>query len=419
MATFAYSARDSSGKILQGKIEASSKELARGKLDRRRLKVLALKAYGSGEQGDDESTPILGSFIVRDAKGDIQISFAKQKPSSKDRIIFTKQFSTMLNSGVPLIQALQILTQQQENRGFRKNLRQISQAVENGSSLSQALRALPEIFDTLYVSMTEAGEVSGQLDVILLKLVGFLEKSDKIKSQVKSAMSYPLIIVFVAMSVVAGLLSFVVPVFAAQFAESDRKLPAITQFVVDSSDQFSKNWWIFALGLTLLVFAVRAGLKTPRGAFYFDKCILKSPVLGILLQKVAIGRFCSTLSIMLVSGVNLLSALSICATSSGNKVLEQFIMGVRSSLEKGSNLSTPLSEGKLFPKMVTAMIAVGEATGNLDSMLNKVSEFYDEEVDIAVKGLLSMIEPIMIVLIGGIVGFIVIAMYLPIFEMAG
>jgi type IV pilus assembly protein PilC len=421
MATYAFKARDRKGLLHSGKIDAASEALARAKLQRRQWQVNSLKALaGDGSDADAEITPILGTWVYRDHKDSIQLAIGGlPKPSSKDRIVFTKQFATMINSGIPLIQALQILAGQQATASFRQCLKKVEKAIANGLSISQALAQHPDVFDNLYQAMTAAGEVSGKLDTILSKLVTFMEKSEKIKSQVKSAMSYPVIILVVAITVVAGLLTFVVPTFAQQFAETGRTLPGLTQFVIDASEHLQNNILLYIGAMAAFVVGFRYWLTTPKGRMTFDRYILHAPVLGQLLQKVAIGRFCSTLGIMLSSGVNLLTALTICASSSGNTTIEAFVHGVRSSLEKGSTLSAPLGQSWLFPQMVVSMIAVGESTGNLDEMLNKVSDYYDEEVDVAVKGLLAMIEPIMIVFIGGVVGFIVIAMYLPIFEMAG
>ncbi|MBI2602065.1 MAG: type II secretion system F family protein [Deltaproteobacteria bacterium] len=387
-------------------------------LQKRGLRIVSLSQ--SGGQGSFEGqTRILGDFIYRDEKGSIQIRLGSQAPKTKHIIVFTKQLATMISSGVPLLQALGILAKQQESIAFRRTLAAVQTSIENGASMSASLAQHPHIFGALYVAMVAAGEASGNLDVILGKLVTYIEKAEKIKQQVKSAMAYPTIVVFVAFVVVAGLLVFVVPTFAQQYAESGRELPWVTQQVIDFSNAFVDNWYVIFGGLVAFIIAFRFWLKSERGRRIFDKYILDAPVIGSLLRKIAVGRFCSTMSSMLTSGVNLLEALNICAASSDNKTIENFVLSVRSALEKGKTFSEPLAEGHLFPEMVVSMVAVGETTGALDEMLGKVSDFYEEEVDLAVKTMLSMIEPIMIVLIGGIIAFIVIAMYLPIFEMAG
>lgn len=420
MATFAYKIKDKSGKIRSGELNAKSKGDAKSQLARRRLQIISVKLKSlDKDELNTGDTPIIGDFIYKDANGDIQISVGSELPSVKELIVFTKQFSTMLNSGVPMIQALGILAKQQSSRSFRRALKQVQNTIENGSSLSDALGTHPQIFDNLYVAMVEAGEASGNLDTILIKLVTYIEKAAKIKSQVKSAMMYPIIVVVVAIAVITGLLAFVVPTFAQQYADTGRKLPALTQIVIDLSENFTQNWYYYFGGLLGSILLFRLWVKTEKGRKIFDALILRAPGLGVLLQKIAVGRFCATMSSMLTSGVNLLEALSICAASSGNKTIEVFILSVRSGLEKGASFSDTLAQGTLFPEMVISMVTVGESTGALDDMLTKVSDFYEEEVDLAVQTLLSMIEPIMIVIIGGLVGFIVIAMYMPVFEMAG
>lgn len=421
MAEFIYKAKDPRGKVKAGKIQAGSKAQARTALARMRLKPLSIKVGkldASKALLDDGTTPIIGDFVFKDRDGKIQISLgAAEQPTDKDLIIFTKQFSTMISSGVPLMQALGILAQQQRVRSFGKTLETIRVAVENGSTLSEALEGFPKLFDTLYVAMVRAGEASGKLDAILLKLVSYIEKAAKIRSQVKSAMMYPMIVVVVAIVVVSALLIFVVPTFAKQYADSDKELPGLTAFVIDVSNWLADYWYVAFGGLFAAVFAFRAYIKTEPGRAWWDGVTLKLPGFGQLLKKIAVGRFCSTMATMLTSGVNLLEALSICAASSGNKTIETFVLNVRGRIEQGAKISEPLADGGLFPPMVVSMVAVGETTGALDEMLVKVSEFYEEEVDLAVKTLLSLIEPIMIVTIGGIVGIIVIAMYLPVFDM--
>ena len=423
MPVYSFKAKTSKGRSATGTVEARSKADAKAQLARKRLKVTYLKLQsgsgGGGGSGDGDETPIFGDILYRDANGDIQIALGNQNPTAKDLIVFTKQFATMLNSGVPMIQALGILAKQQQSRVFRRTLKRVQTIVENGATLSEALGTFPKIFDTLFVAMVEAGEASGNLDTILLKLVTYIEKADKIKSQVKSAMMYPMIVVVVALAVIAGLLAFVVPSFAQQYSDTGRELPWLTQIVIDFSDNFVENWYLYIGSVVGFIVALNLWIQTDGGRKAFDAFILKAPGIGILMKKIAVGRFCSTMSSMLTAGVNLLEALTICASSSGNKTIEIFILGVRGGLEKGATFSDSLSQGNLFPEMVISMVTVGESTGALDDMLTKVSDFYEEEVDLAVQTLLSMIEPIMIVFIGGLVGFIVIAMYLPVFEMAG
>lgn len=416
MAEFKYKAKDSRGKIRTGIVKANSKAQAKDQLSRMRLKPVLLKAHKLDDVAGDDG--LLGKFFAKDAKGRTTLTLGEGSPTAKDLIIFTKQFATMINSGVPLIQSLGILSEQQRIASFGRTLRNVSASVENGSKLSDALEAYPKIFDTLYVAMVRAGEASGNLDTILLKLVTYIEKSAKIKSQVKSAMMYPAIVFIVAGTVVSGLLIFVVPTFAKQYEDSGKELPGITQVVLDASNFLVDSWYLIFGGIAVALFGFKYWLKTEKGREIFDAGILKAPWIGDLLRKIAVGRFCSTMSTMLTSGVNILDALTICAASSGNKTIENFVVNVRVKIEQGSKISEPLAEGGLFPNMVVSMVAVGEQTGALDDMLLKVSDFYEEEVDMAVKTVLSMIEPVMIVVIGSIVGFIVIAMYMPVFDMA-
>jgi len=419
MPDFSYSARAAKdSKIRTGKITAANKSEAKAFLKKRGLRIVALSAARKSQLLEGE-IPIIGEFLIKDEKANYKFILGSQDPKPRDLIIFTKQLATMVGSGVPLIQSLGILQKQQPSRGFRRALRDILQTVENGSTYSSSLTLYPHIFDSLYIAMVEAGEASGNLDIILKKLVTYIEKAEKIKSQVKSALAYPVIVLCIAILVVSGLLKFVVPVFAKQFAETGRKLPGLTQMVVDFSDFFQEYWYYIFGGMGLFLWLFTQWKNTVSGRMIFDKYILKAPIIGDVLKKIAVGRFCSTMASMLSSGVNLLQALSICAASAGNKVIETFVINVKSGLEKGQNFSTPLSEGDLFPMMVISMVEVGESTGSLDEMLTKVAELYEEEVDLAVKTMLSMIEPIMIVFIGGIVSFVVIAMYLPVFDMAG
>jgi type IV pilus assembly protein PilC len=418
MAVFSYSAKAKDNKIRTGKIDASNRSEAKAYLRKRGLKIISLTEDISSKLFEGEIS-VIGEFLIKDEKNNYQILIGSNPPKIKDVIIFTRQMATMIRSGIPLIQSMRILEKQQKSRGFRRALYDIRERVENGASFSSTLALYPHIFDTLYVAMVESGEISGNLDEIMTKLVIYIEKAEKIKSQVKSALAYPAIVVVVAIAVITCLLAFVVPVFAQQFAETGTKLPDLTQFVIDFSNYFLENWYIIFGCIGSAIYGFIVWKKTPNGRRVFDKYILRFPIIGDVLKKIAVGRFCSTMASMLSSGVNLLQALSICAASSGNKVIEDFILNVKFSLEKGENFSTPLSQGNLFPSMVISMVEVGESTGSLDAMLTKVSEFYEEEVDLAVKTMLSMIEPIMIVCIGGIVSFVVVAMYLPIFEVAG
>ncbi|MCX6108542.1 MAG: type II secretion system F family protein [Proteobacteria bacterium] len=423
MPEFQYKAKDSSGRTRSGKVTAHSKAQARALITRMRLNVLQitttkLDSSGGKDNGDDGVTPILGNVIVKDKDGKIQLQLGSSAPSVKDIIVFTKQFATMIGSGVPLVQAIGVLAEQQLVPSFGRTLNRIRFSVENGATLSESLEAYPKIFESLYVSLVRAGEASGNLDTILLTLTVYLEKAAKIKSQVKSAMFYPLMVVAVAVIVITVLLVFVVPIFAKQYSDSGKELPFMTAMVVNASTFLTTHAIPIAIGVVGTLLGIRAYLKTSQGRAILDDGLLRLPGFGILFRKLAVGRFCNTMSTMLTAGLNILEALTICAASSGNKTIEKFVLGVRGKIEQGAKFSETLAEGGLIPSMVISMVAVGETTGALDDMLVKVSQFYEDEVDVAVKTLLSMIEPFMIVVIGGIVGFIVIAMYLPIFDMA-
>jgi type IV pilus assembly protein PilC len=415
MAEFAFKVKDSRGREKSGVLKAMSKAQARTQLKRMRYKILTLEDKNAPAKS---SSALLGRYVFRDKNGRIQVQIGESKPTTKDLVIFTKQFSTMINSGVPLMQALGILASQQRVRAFGEMLEKIRTSVENGKTLSQSLESYPDTFDNLYVAMVRAGEVSGSLDVILLKLVSYIEKADKIKSQVKSASYYPAVVVVVAVGVIAALLVFVVPTFAKQYQDAGKELPGLTQIVIDLSNTLTDNWYIFLGVIIAAFFGLKSFIRTKKGRILWDRMSLKIPGIGELLRKISVGRFCSTMATMLTSGVSLLEALTICASSSGNKIIESFILTLRGHVEQGSKLSDHLGKDDIFPPMVVSMVSVGESTGALDEMLTKVSAFYEEEVDLAVKALLSMIEPLMMVVIGGSVGFIIIAMYLPVFDMA-
>ncbi|MBF0440888.1 MAG: type II secretion system F family protein [Oligoflexales bacterium] len=323
----------------------------------------------------------------------------------------------MIENGISLLQALNLLCQQQKKYHFRKILEDVHASIEKGTNLSDSLEHHPDVFDKLFVSMVRAGEASGKLDFILKKLFEYIEKSSKIKSQIKSAMSYPIVILVVALGVVSALLTFVVPSFAEQFTESGKELPEITAFVVATSDTLIKNWHIILASGVVFFMSVKLWLSTAKGKYIFDKTLLKLPFFGDLVLKASIAKFSSTLSAMLSSGVSILDALSICASSVGNKEIEKVILFLKEEITKGKNLSEPMSQSKLFPLMVSSMVAVGETTGALDDTLAKVTSIYEDEVDSSIEALTSMIEPLMIVFIGTLIAFILIAMYLPIFDM--
>ena len=335
---------------------------------------------------------------------------------AKKLSIFTRQFSVMLDAGLPLVQCLEILGGQEDHKVFKKIIDDVRSDVEGGTSLAEAMRRHSAAFDNLYVNMIAAGEAGGILDIILQRLSTYIEKSVKLKNQVKSAMTYPVAVIVIAMGVVAVILLKVIPVFAQMFASMGAQLPWLTRMVVTASDILqSYALWVGAL-IAFIIVALREWHKTYRGARVLDRAVLAIPVLGMLMRKIAIARFCRTLATLTSSGVPILDGLEITAKTAGNAIIEDAIMSVRKSVEEGKTISQPLSETKVFPSMVCQMISVGEQTGALDAMLSKIADFYEDEVDTAVNGLMKLIEPIMIVFLGVVIGTIVVAMYLPMFS---
>src|SRR5512137_2613284 len=338
---------------------------------------------------------------------------------TKDILIFTRQFSVMIDAGLPLVQGLEIIATQADNREFRRVLTDVKVRVESGSTFADALGQHPKVFDELFVQLVRAGEICGMLDTILQRLGAYIEKNEKLKRRVKGAMVYPSIVLTVAVAVTVVLLMFVTPTFEKMFKDFGGAMPAPTQFLIDLSHVMTR-WWYVIFGVPVLLFAVwRTWVGTESGRLHWDAFVLKVPVFGPLVRKVAVARFTRTLGTMLSSGVPILDALEIVAKSSGNRVIEKAILNVRARIAEGKNIAGPLAETKVFPPMVVQMIGVGEATGAMDQMLNKIADFYDDEVDVAVAALTSMIEPIMMVFLGGVVGGFLVAMYLPIFSIAG
>jgi type IV pilus assembly protein PilC len=337
---------------------------------------------------------------------------------TKDILVFTRQFSVMIDAGLPLVQALDIIGTQADNATFRAALLAVKAKVEAGSTFADALGDHPKIFDELFVQLVRAGEIGGILDTILQRLGAYIEKNDKLARRVRGAMVYPAIVLTVAIGVVLVLIAFVVPTFEKMFKDMGGALPGPTQFLVDLSAGFRSRWYLF-LGIPAALYvAFKAYISKGKGQEQWHEFVLKTPMFGPLVRKVAVARFTRTLGTMLSSGVPILDALEIVAKSSGNKTVEKAIYYVRAKISEGKNIAGPLAETKVFPPMVVQMIGVGEATGAMDQMLGKIADFYDDEVDVAVGALTSAIEPLMMVFLGGTVGYFMIAMYLPIFTMA-
>ena len=340
--------------------------------------------------------------------------------SHQDILIFTRQLATMIDAGLPLVQCMDILGSQSENKNFAKVLMGVKGHVETGATFSESLRKYPKVFDELYVNLIAAGEVGGILDTILLRLCEYIEKNVKLKRQVKSAMVYPVSILFIAMGVLAVMLGKVIPVFEEMYEEfKGATLPKPTQVVIGISNSFTANWYLYFGGLAGFLIFMSVAYNNPRGRKILDAVILKVPVIGPVMRKIVVARFTRTLGTLLSSGVPILDSLEICAKTSGNKTVEAAIYHAREKISEGKDLASPLGDTGVFPSMVIQMIGVGEQTGAMDQMLQKIADFYEEEVDIAVGAMTALMEPLMMVFLGGLVGGLIVAMYLPVFELAG
>ncbi len=398
MPVYSWAGKTKRGRSIKGEIEAADERIARIQLKKRNIEITKLK-------------PKPKDLFEN-------VSFMQPKVTNKDIVIFTRQFSTMIDAGLPLVQGLNILAEQTENKTFRGILKQVTKDVEGGSTLADALAKYPKVFDSLFVNLVAAGEVGGILDTIFQRLAGYIEKTEKLKSQIKGALTYPIVVVGIAIIVIAVIMIFVIPVFQDMFASFGKALPAPTQLVVSMSDFTKGNIHWMILGLIAIVFLFRKYRSTSSGKRKTDGIMLKLPVFGELIKKVAVARFTRTLGTMLSSGVPILNALDITARTSGNVIIEEVIQDARSSIAEGQTIAEPLSETDIFPGMVTQMISVGESTGALDAMLTKIADFYDDEVDATVAAMTSMLEPLLMLFLGGSIGGLVVAMYLPIFQMA-
>ena len=393
MPTFTYTARTQAGDLRSSTIDAPSRDDAVAQLRRQRLSIVKVD--------ESKSTPTRSGGSI----------------SMRDIVIFTRQFSTMINAGLPLVQALDILARQSENKALSAVVREVVFDVESGNTVADAMRKHPKAFSDLYTNMVAAGEAGGILDTILNRLAIFMEKNDALLRKVKGAMIYPTVILCVAALCVIILLWKVIPVFANMFGSVGMELPLPTQVVIGLSNFLNSYWWMILGGAAGGAFAIKQVYGTPRGRLGIDKVLLKVPVLGDVLRKSAVSRFTRTLGTHISSGVSILDGLEITARTSGNRVVQDAIMGSRASIAGGDTIAGPLQKSDVFPPMVISMIAVGEQTGGLDEMLTKIADFYDDEVDAAVSALLSLLEPVMIVFLGVVVGGMIVAMYLPIFDM--
>jgi len=398
MPIFAYVGKSKKGRVLKGDIEAADERIARIQLRRKNIEVTKLK---------QKPKDIFES-----------ISFMQPKVTKKDLVIFTRQFSTMIDAGLPLVQGLNILSEQMENKTFKGMLKQVTKDVEGGSTLADALGKHPKVFDGLFVNLVAAGEVGGILDTILQRLAAYIEKSEKLKSKVKGAMVYPIAVLIIGVLVMFVIMVFVMPVFQEMFSSLGKGLPALTQVVINISNFTKGNLHFIIVGTIAVIWGFRRYRATSSGKRVTDIALLKLPIFGELIKKVSVARFTRTLGTMISSGVPILDALEITAKTSGNAVVEEVIFDARTSIAEGQTIADPLSESDIFPGMVTQMISVGESTGSLDAMLEKIADFYDDEVDASVSGLTALMEPLMMMFLAGGLGPIIIAMYLPIFQMA-
>ena len=398
MPIFLWQAETKKDESRKGELDAADEAAVRGQLRRQGYK----------------------SITVKKKPKDLfaNIPFFQQKVKGKNVVVFARIFATMINAGLPLIQCLDLLGKQEQNKTFAKVIGSIKEDIEGGSTLTDALKKFPKIFDDLFVNLVAAGESGGILDVILLRLSGYMEKAMKLKSKVKGAMTYPLIVLVIAIVIVGGLLVFVVPMFQKMFEGMGGSLPAPTQFLVDLS-AFLQNYFLYmGVGLVALFYGFKRYYATEQGTLVVDALALKSPIFGPLLKKVAVAKFTRTLATMMSSGVPIMEGLGIVSKTAGNKIIEIALMKTRQSISEGKTIAEPLMETDIFPAMVVQMIAVGEATGALDTMLSKIADFYDDEVDAAVNALTALLEPLLMCILGPAVGFILIAMYLPIFMAA-
>ncbi|MDG0817523.1 type II secretion system F family protein [Bdellovibrio svalbardensis] len=400
MAKFQYQAKNASGQMVQGEIEANSQQEAIIRL--RAQQLLPVRVGLGARPGVGKST----SLFAPSVKG-------------KDLQIFTRQFATLINAGIPVVDSLKILSEGLRPGLLKEASAQVKTSIEGGRRLADSMAQVPGVFDKLYCNMIQAGEEAGILDGILQRLAVYMEKSEKLKGQVKGALVYPIVIIIVAIFVIAGILIFIIPKFMEFFASSGQKPPMLTQLVVDLSHSLTAHWYVYLGVIIGAPMAIMQYVKTDEGRDTFDRILFKAPVFGEVIQKSAIARLTRTLGTLLSSGVGLIEAIDIAAKTSGNIVIEQALLRCKESVTSGRSFAAPLGREKAFPEMVVQMISIGEQSGTLDIMLGKIADFYEDEVETAVKAMTSLLEPLLMVVLGGIIAVLVVAMYLPIFNMAG
>jgi type IV pilus assembly protein PilC len=396
MAKFAWVGTNRQGETVKGKMEGQNEDAVIARLRSDQITVKSVKTAG-------DMAFQIGTGVA-----------------PKDILIFTRQLATMIDAGLPLVQCMDILATQTENKSFARILSQVKGSIESGSTFSDALGKHPKVFDRLFVNLIAAGEIGGILDTIMGRLGTYIEKAVKLKRQLKSALVYPTSIMCIAILVIVVMLTKVIPVFEKMYEEfKGAKLPAPTQVVINISNAFQDNWYFYFGGAAAFITGIVMMRRTKRGTEIFDATLLKLPVIGVVLRKIVVARFTRTLGTLLSSGVPILDSLEICAKTSGNSVVENAILFAREKIAEGKDMAGPLLETQVFPSMVVQMIGVGEQTGAMDTMLQKIADFYEDEVDVAVASMTALIEPIMMVFLGGIIGGIIVAMYLPVFELAG
>lgn len=400
MPIFVYKGKNRAGNIVEGERNVRNKKVLIDALEKEQIQILQIN-----KKKNALSIPFLGK--------------RKAKVTLRDITVFNRQLSVMFNAGLPITQGIGILSSQQKNKGFSEVLDAVRKDIEGGSNLSNALKKFPNVFSELYTSMVQAGEASGNLDTILMRLSQYMENMSKLIGKVKSAMAYPIAVLIIAIVLTGVILTKVVPIFQDLFEQLGASLPAATQFVVDASKFLRSNFFLLTVSITGLIFAFRYYNKTYKGKRVLDNIKLKIPILGDLLRKVGVARVTRTLETLLNSGVEIIESMTITAKTSGNSIIADAVLRSRASVQEGKPLGQSWEEEKVFPFMVTQMVMVGEQTGALSTMLGKIADFYDEEVDASVSALISLMEPIMIVVLGGLVGGIIIAMYLPMFDIIG
>lgn len=411
MASFRYAAKNASGKTVQGTIAAQNRSDAVAELRRQNLVVLKVEKGGARRASRDRSKSALG--------GEIRLFKVRPKASRTELVLFTRQLATMIGAGISLMEALEVLAEQAETPGFRMTCERLSEDLRGGADLSAAMRTMPKVFAPLYVSMVCAGEVSGQMEVILERLADYLESSESLRREIKSAMTYPVISITLVLAITSFLMLGVVPTFRSVFESLEADLPVLTSFVLNLSDTLRAKWPAVIGGVAGVIGLLWMAKRTQRGAYLWDHFALRAPVFGPLVRKIALARFSRTFATLIRSGVPIMGTLDIVADTAGNAVVAEVVHNSKESVKGGNLLSEPLSESKVFPPMVTRMIAIGERSGALEALLEKIAEFYDSQVKAAIKSLTSLIEPLLITFMGGIVGAVVLAVFLPILEVVG